>query len=202
MAAPLIAVDAGHYPDKPGVIAPTGRSELEYNLALAADVASALEREGLSVRKIGQHPGFGARTREAKGAVLFLSIHHDSVRERYISEPQLFSGFSLYVSRLNRELERSERCASAIGARLRGIGLMPSRYHADAVFGENRPFADAANGVHYFDNLAVGKSAGMAAVLVEAGVIVNAEEERRITEPAMRRDIAGAIARGAADCLR
>jgi N-acetylmuramoyl-L-alanine amidase len=134
--------------------------------------------------------------------VLFISIHHDSVRERFIGEPQLFSGFSVYVSRQNRELAKSERCASAIGARLRGLGLKPSRYHADPWFGENRPFADEANGVHYFDNLAVGRSAPMASVLVEAGVIANAEEERRITEPSMRRAIAGAIAGGAADCLK
>ena len=184
------------------MITPTGRAELEYNLALAADVASALERAGFATKKINQHPGFGARLREAKGASLFLSIHHDSVKERYISEPHLFAGFSLFISRHNPQLERSERCAAAIGARLRGIGLTPSRYHADAVFGENRPFADAVNGVHYYDNLAVGRAAPMASVLVEAGVIVNAEEERRITEPEMRRAIAGAIARGAADCLK
>jgi N-acetylmuramoyl-L-alanine amidase len=184
------------------VIAPTGRSELEYNLALAVDVASALEKEGFLTRKIGQHPGFGARTREANGAVLFLSIHHDSVRERFISEPQLFSGFSLYVSRQNPELARSERCASTIGARLRGLGLSPSRYHADPWFGENRPVADEANGVHYFDNLAVGRSATMASVLVEAGVIANADDERRVTEPGMRRAIAAAIAQGVTECLR
>ena len=165
-------------------------------------MGAALKKEGLAVRMIPQYPNFGTRTHAAQGAVLFLSIHHDSVRERFISEPQLFSGFSVYVSRLNPELAKSERCASAIGARLRGLGLKPSRYHADPWFGENRPFADEANGVHYFDNLAVGKSAPMASVLVEAGVIVNAEEERRITDPAMRRAIAGAIASGTADCLR
>jgi N-acetylmuramoyl-L-alanine amidase len=179
-----------------------GRTELEYNLALAAEVGRELEQAGFAVRMIGQHPGFGARTREARGAALFVSIHHDSVRSRYIGEPQLFSGFSLFVSRHNREAGKSERCASAIGARLRGVGLVPSRYHADAVFGENRPFADAVNGVHYFDNLAVGRSATMASVLVEAGVIVNAEEERRITEPSMRRAVAAAIAHGVGDCLR
>ncbi len=179
-----------------------GKSELEYNRALAADVGDALEAKGFVVRMIAQHPSLGARTREAKGATLFLSIHHDSVRERYISEPQLFSGFSLYVSRHNRELARSERCASAIGVQMRGIGLVPSRYHADPVCGENRPFADETNGVHYYDNLAVGRSASMASVLVEAGVIVNAEEERRITEPAMRRSIAAAIARGVSECLK
>jgi N-acetylmuramoyl-L-alanine amidase len=184
------------------VIAPSGRSELEYNRALAADVGAALEKEGLAVRRIPQYESFGARTRAASGAVLFLSIHHDSVRERFIGEPQLFSGFSLYVSRHNPEAAKSERCASAIGAELRAAGLLPSRYHADAWFGENRPFADEANGVHYFDNLAVARSATMASVLVEAGVIANAADERRVTAPEMRGKIAAAVARGVAACLK
>ena len=162
----------------------------------------ALEAAGLRVRMIAQHEKLGARTREAKGAALFVSLHHDSVKERLLPDARQYSGFSLFISRANPELEKSARCASAIGSQLRGIGLAPSRYHADAVFGENRPFADEGNGVHYFDNLAVGRSARMASVLVEAGVIVNPEEERRVTAPAMRQAVAAAIARGVGECLR
>jgi N-acetylmuramoyl-L-alanine amidase len=40
----------------------------------------------------------------------------------------------------------------------RGAGFTPSRYHADPMVGENRAFADEANGVHYFDNRAVLKT--------------------------------------------
>jgi len=55
--------------------------------------------------------------------------------------------------------------------------------------------------VHYYDNLAVGRSAAMPSVLVEAGVIVNREEERRMRDPEVRHRIAMAIATGARDCL-
>ena len=70
------------------------------------------------------------------------------------------------------------------------------------MLGENRPFADELNGVHFFDHLAVARSASMPSVLVEAGVIVNREEERRMSDPAVRRRIAEAIARGVESCLR
>jgi N-acetylmuramoyl-L-alanine amidase len=202
IAAPLIAVDAGHYAEKPGVISASGKPELEYNLALAADVKAALEQAGFAVRLIGQYESFGRRTREAQGAALFVSIHHDSVREWLLPKAAKFSGYSLFISRNNPQLERSLQCASAIGSQMRAIGLRTSRYHADRVLGENRPFADEANGVHYFDNLAVAKAARMASVLIEPGVVVNAQDERRVTEPAMRRRIAAAIANGVSECVK
>ncbi len=90
------------------------------------------------------------------------------------------------MSRLNSHTESSLKCASAIGAALRGAGFRPSRYHADPIVGENRPFADEANGVHYFDNLAVLKTASIPALLFEAGVIVNRDEELRMRDPAVR----------------
>jgi N-acetylmuramoyl-L-alanine amidase len=69
------------------------------------------------------------------------------------------------------------------------------------VLGESRPFADEKNGVHYYDNLAVARSAAMAAVLVEAGVIVNREEDLRMRDPQVRARIAAAVADGVRECL-
>jgi N-acetylmuramoyl-L-alanine amidase len=202
VAAPIIAVDAGHFPEKPGVIAASGKPELEYNVALAAEVKAALEREGFTVRMIGQYESFGRRMREAQGAALFVSVHHDSVREWLLPKAGKFSGYSLFVSRNNPQIETSLRCASAIGVQMRAIGLKTSRYHADRVLGENRPFADEQNGVHYFDNLAVAHVPRMPSVLIEPGVVVNPADERRVTDPAMRRQIAGAVARGVSECLK
>ena len=142
------------------------------------------------------------RTRAAKGADLFVSIHHDSARAHLHSRREQFAGFSLFVSRHNPQLEKSLACASAIGEALRAAGMTPSRYHADPVIGENRPFADELNGVHYYDNLGVGKTATMPSVLVEAGVIINRDEEARMNDAALRGRIAGAIARGAKRCLQ
>ena len=181
-----------------------GRPEFEYNLELALDTRKELQREGIRVRMIGEHGDYQKlhyRTRDANGASLFVSIHHDSVRERFLPIADRFSGFSLFVSRRNPQVEKSLACASAIGAELRTAGFKPSRYHADPVYGEHRPFADEQNGVHYYDNLAVAHTARMPSVLVEAGVIVNHEEDARMRDPAVRALIAKAIARGARTCL-
>ena len=197
-------MDVGHYRDRPGVISASGRPEFDFNLELALQVANELLKRGLKVRMIGERGDYAElhhRTRDARGADLFLSIHHDSVQERYLPVAQRFAGFSLFASRRNPRAQEALRCASAIGSQLRAAGLTPSRYHADPVLGENRPFADEANGVHWFDNLAVGHTAAMASVLVEAGVIVNPEEEARMRDPAVQAAIASAVAEGAARCL-
>jgi N-acetylmuramoyl-L-alanine amidase len=197
-----VAVDIGHYPEEPGVISASGRPELDFNRELAAEVRRSLEARGFEVRMIETDPLLHKRTRQARGAALFVSIHHDSVKRRYLSDAQRFAGFSLFVSRFNRQPQKSLACASAIGAELRAAGFTASRYHADPVFGENRPFADEANGVHFYDNLAVGRSAAMPSVLIEAGVIVNRDEESRLKDPAVQRRLAEAIARGAKECLQ
>lgn len=205
MAAFVVAVDVGHYSGEPGVTSATGRPEFEYNLDLALDVRASLEGAGHAARLIGERGDYAVlhhRTRDAAGADLFVSIHHDSVKERLLPEADRFSGFSLFVSRENPNLPKSLACASAIGARLRAEGFTPSRYHADPVLGEDRPFADETNGVHYYDNLAVAKTAAMAAVLIEAGVIVNREEDARLRDPEVRRTLARAIAEGVTRCLQ
>ena len=201
----LIAVDVGHYAAEPGVVSASGRPEFEYNRDLALELRERLLASGFAVRLIGERGDYALlhhRTRDANGADLFLSIHHDSVKERLLPQADGFAGFSLFVSRANPAIGKARACASAIGARLRASGFTPSRYHADPVLGEKRPFADEANGVHYYDNLAVSRTATMPALLVEAGVIVNRAEEAKLRDPAVRRAIAQAITEGVEQCLR
>ena len=154
--------------------------------------------------------GLPQRPRAAAGAALFLSVHHDSMQARLLSTWTVdgverrygdrFAGFSLFVSRENPGWRRALACASAIGAALIRTGFTPSLYHADPVLGENRSFADKRNGVHYFDRLAVLRNARMPALLFEAGVIVNREEEVRMAEPQTRKRIAAAVADGVGEC--
>jgi N-acetylmuramoyl-L-alanine amidase len=212
--AASIAIDVGHHLKNPGVISARGVSEFEYNRQLAREISESLRRAGhrtLLIGDDGLSDDLSKRAPRASGMDLFISVHHDSVQARYLSTweykgarlqySDLFSGFSLFVSRSNSRLEASLRCASAIGAALKRAGFMPSRYHADPVLGENRPFADEANGVHYFDNLAVLKTATIPALLLEAGVIVNREEELRMRDPATRRRIAESISAAVNGCI-
>jgi len=212
--AASIAVDVGHYLAKPGVISARGIPEFDYNLRLAREISDSLRRAGHKTVLIGDDgmaEDLGRRAPLASGMDLFISIHHDSVQPRFLSSwenggetflySDHFSGFSLFVSRLNSHTESSLKCASAIGAALRSKGFAPSRYHADPIVGESRPFADEANGVHYFDNLAVLKTASIPALLFEAGVIVNRDEELRMRDPAVRKRIAESIATAVGICL-
>lgn len=192
-----------------------GVPEFEYNLRLAREIDARLKQAGhrtLLIGEDGMAEDLGRRSPRASGMDLFISVHHDSVQPRYLSAwdyegatywyaPDPFAGFSLFVSRSNPRVEASLKCASAIGASLRQAGFRTSRYHADPVLGENRPFADEENGVHYFDNLAVLRTATIPALLFEAGVIVNRDEELRMRDPAVRERIVEGIVAGVGACL-
>src|SRR3990172_638604 len=210
----LVAVDVGHFLAEPGALSARGRPEFEFNRALALDLRDALEAQGDRVRLIGAAGDLevlSRRTTAARGASLFLSVHHDSVQPHYLEEwrhegetrrfSDRFSGFALFVSRRNPDPAASLACASAIGARLRAAGFAPSLYHAEPIPGESKPFADRLNGVHYFDNLVVLHTATQPAVLLEAGVIVNRAEELVLRDPATQRRIAQAVAAGVAEGL-
>ncbi len=212
--AASVAVDVGHYREKPGVISARGVTEFEYNLQLAREVVEALQRAGHEMLLIGDDglaEKLDARAPRADGWDLFISIHHDSVQPPFLSDwdfegvtlqySDRFSGFSLFVSRLNGHADASLKCASAIGAALRGAGFARSRYHADPIVGEDRPFADEVNGVHYFDDLAVLRTANIPALLFEAGVIVNRDEELRMRNPAVRKKMVDAITNAVGVCL-
>jgi len=213
-AQTAVAIDVGHFIEEPGAASARGRPELDFNRELAAEIESAVRGRGLGTLLIGAD-GFMSqltrRTAAAAAADFLLSVHHDSVQPHFLETWEFdgverafsdrYSGFSLFVSRKNRSLRRSLACASAIGEALRGAGFSPSLYHADPIPGENKPFADRRNGVHYYDNLIVLKTARTPAVLLEAGVIVNREEELKVQSEEVRKRIAAAVADGLQRCL-
>lgn len=213
-AAPLVALDVGHFLAEPGATSARGRPEFEFNRDLALRIAAALTASDIAVRLVGEGGDASVlvrRTAAARGATLLVSIHHDSVQPHYLEEwehegevrrfSDRYAGFSLFVSRRNPRPAESLACAAAIGAALRSAGRAPSLYHAEPVPGESKPFADRENGVHFFDNLVVLHAASQAAVLLEAGVIVNRAEELAMRDPAVQARIADAVAAGIRACL-
>jgi N-acetylmuramoyl-L-alanine amidase len=210
-----IALDVGHSLAHPGATSARGVPEFVFNKALAAVVRDTLVKQGFHVRMIGAQGDMHdlqGRTRAAVGADFFLSLHHDSVQPRYLEDwvyngiPRRFSdrfaGFSLFVSRTNPQPSASLACASQLGTALRHAGFAPSPHHAEPIPGENRPFADRTNGVHYFDDLVVLKTATQPALLLEAGVIVHRAEELALQQSATRETMATAIAAAMDMCLR
>lgn len=218
LAGCLIALDVGHYREAPGEISARGVPELVFNAELARRVGWELDRRGIAWTQInaqGDITDLAERPRRAAqaGASLLLSLHHDSVQDIYKSEwvwqgvphahSEVFSGFGLFVSGRNPQMGESETVARAIGDGLIAAGLRPSLHHALAVEGENRPLLDAGRGIYRFDDLAVLRQAAMPAVLVEAGIIVNRDDEPVIASEGYRAAFARAIATAArAHCQR
>ena len=212
----VIAVDVGHSRAHPGATSARGVPEFQFNATLAGEVAEALRQDGMAVDLIGADGGVNGlaeRTAAARTARagFFLSIHHDSVKDEYLQPWQWqgtehryadasFSGFGLFVSRKNPHLLESLHCASAIGQRLQAEGFHHSTYHADRVMGEGREWADEQNGVYYYDNLVVLKTARQPAVLLEAGVIVNRDEETALASPQAQDRMVHAVRAGLEAC--
>jgi N-acetylmuramoyl-L-alanine amidase len=213
---PLIAIDVGHSRSRPGAVSARGEPEFTFNRGLALVVERVLRDRGFRTRLIAEQGDIEKLTDRSAaaasaGAAFFLSLHHDSVQPQYLAPWQVdgqeqrysdrFSGFSLFVSRSNSDAGQSLYCARAIGERLRASGYIPSPHHAEPIRGENRPLADASNGVYYFDDLVVLKTATMPAVLVEAGIIVNRRDELILVKASTRERLATAIAEGLRRCL-
>lgn len=213
-ARTTVAIGVGHFLEEPGATSARGRPELEFNRELALEIESAVLGKGLGGFLIGFDglmSKLSARAAAGANADFLLSVHHDSVQPHFLetweydSVPRLFSdryaGFSLFVSRKSAFVRPSLACASAIGEAMRHAGFSPSLYHADRIPGESKPFADKTNGVHYYDNLIVLKTARTPAVLLEAGVILNRDEELEMRSESVRKRIGEAVAAGLQRCL-
>ncbi len=214
VGAAEVAVDAGHTLAAHGATSARGGREFDFNLLLAKRLRDELERRRLAVRPInfdGQIASLAARPEQAAGVDFFISIHHDSVHADLLQEwdwqgstqtySDDYSGFALFVSHDSPDLATSLRCASAIGARLRRMGFAPARHHAKPPSGTPRAVADAANAVHYYDNLVVLYRTTLPAVLFEAGVIKNRDEELALLDADRQGRMADGIATGIAACL-
>ena len=204
-----VALDVGHTLSQPGATSARGVPEFAYNQRLARAVAGALRRAGVLTVVIGEDGGpmpLAARSRLAQtaGAGLFLSLHHDFVQPQYLSTwtvdgqsrpySDVFRGYSVFVSSAGRDPAGSLRFAALVGAAMRRAGFTPSLHHALPVAGEGRPVVDAALGILRYDGLAVLRTAAMPAVLLEAGIIVNREEEQALQAPAGLERLADAVA--------
>jgi len=198
-----VAIDVGHSLAHPGASGASGTPEFQYNRELARHVVARLRQQGDDPLLIGAAGDIGElaeRTRLAAGQQLFVSLHHDSVQPQYLKEAARFHGYSLFVSRKNPAPDTSLACARAVARRLQAAGLTPSLHHAEPIAGENRPLADPALGIYWFDDLVILRTAHQPALLIESGVIVNPREEAWLGSEMGRTTLAVAIAAGIGDC--
>lgn len=210
-----VAIDVGHYKDRPGAISARGVPEFEFNASLAMIISDVLTQNGLRNSLIGNSGvpiSLEQRTQRAREqeSRFFLSIHHDSVQPQYLSSWLLggkehlysdqFSGYSLFVSRSNPRYAESLACATELGLALKREGFNPTSHHAEPIEGERREWANQEAGVYINDKLVVLKTSDVPAVLLEAGVIVNRAEELQLRTPSIQKKIASAISAGLSRC--
>jgi N-acetylmuramoyl-L-alanine amidase len=207
----VIAIDIGHSKHDSGATSAGGKPEYKFNQQLATELYVDLKknrfllpflinaRDDMDKKNNLNSRGKIANTEKAD---LFISIHHDSVQKVYLKERKTggqtnyysdkFSGFSIIYSKNNAQAARSKKFAEILGDELIKNGLKPSLHHAEDIPGERRDLVDAVRGIYNIDFLVV-KETKMPAVLLEAGIIVNPEEESNLENPKFRQRIIRSI---------
>lgn len=207
-----IVVDVGHTPDSYGALSARNDPEFGFNFRLASLVAAKLKSEGFAATRLlvtdgKARPSLFKRVGSANEAHadLFLSIHHDSVPDKLLETWEFdgansyfsdrFSGHSLFVSEQNPHFATSLKLARMIGRQLKEQGLhYASQYTLPLMGRYRRSLLDKDVGVYRYDGLVVLSRSRSAAVLLEAGSIINRDEEMAMNSPERQDMIAGAVA--------
>jgi len=193
----MVAIDIGHSIDHSGAVSCTGLREYEYNRRVAERLRDLFKREeganAFIINPDGKNMPLAERARYASDqkADLLLSLHHDSVQPHHLqyrrSNDTLYhfcdryTGYSLFISQAEPFAAANMKLALCIGRVLSAQGFHPSYHHAENIAGENRILLDSL-GIYQFDELALLRNARTPAVLIECGILVNREEEKRMRE--------------------
>lgn len=206
-----VALDVGHTVTVPGAISARGVAEYTFNMQLAKQIEKSLIGAGFSKTVLfvtTDAPPLGLLKRVARAnawpADLFLSIHHDSVPENLMEKWEFngeehhysdrFPGHALFVSFNNVDSKGSLLFGRMLGERLKASGLQYTPHYTDMIMGSRRrELVDAKAGVYRYDQLIVLRHTHMPAVLLEAGSIVNREEELQLATPERQALIAIAV---------
>jgi N-acetylmuramoyl-L-alanine amidase len=201
-----IVLDVGHTAESEGAISARNVSEFAFNLRLAKRIEEKLKAEGFAETRLLLTEGKARRSLVKRvdaandlRADLFLSIHHDSVPNKFLEDWEFegkksrfsdrFSGYSVFVSRRNPDFKTSFAFAELIGKEMKAQGLEYAKQYTQAIMGRyQRPLLNKETGVYRYDELIVLRKTQMAAALLEAGSIINRDEELMMSSPE-RRDI-------------
>lgn len=235
-ASPVIILDSGHDPLYVGARAVCGEFEYVYNDRIVATylktasvrmlltrapgqsltlVNSGADPDNQKDRRYSLKSSLQARVHfaNANQGHLFISIHHDSVASRFITQDENlchgkgghklvpeFSkkhdiGFNVFVyqDEKNSYYRDSLRFAKLLADELQAMGRKPSTYH---YFPEDdcrscRPVIRELGIWH--QQLYVLRHVQMPAVLVEVGNIIDVEDEARINTDQFRQQFAQAL---------
>ncbi|HUI95180.1 MAG TPA: N-acetylmuramoyl-L-alanine amidase [Xanthobacteraceae bacterium] len=206
-----VALDVGHTAGVPGALSARGATEYAFNLQLARTIEQELRASGFDSTVLmitAEAPPVGLFRRVARAsrlrADLFLAIHHDAVPDRlaetwqFAGQTQHFSdrfpGHSLFVSTENANHAGSLAFARLLGNALEARGLHYTHHYTDKFMGSRqRVLLDPQAGVYRYNKLIVLKESHMPAALLEAGSIVNRDEELLLATRGHQGLMAGAV---------
>jgi N-acetylmuramoyl-L-alanine amidase len=199
-----VVVDVGHTVKVPGAMSARGVTEYDFNLHLAEDIKKALvdagfERTTLLIVAASPPSGLVERAVRANSmpADLFISIHHDSVPDHLLQSWDYegkqnryndnYPGYALFISNDNADRAGSLLFGKLLGKALEARGLQYTPHYTLPLMGNRRRIlVDAEAGVYRYDQLVVLRATHMAALLLEAGSIVNRPEELELATPERR----------------
>ncbi len=211
-----IVLDVGHTAKSEGAISARNVAEFAFNLRLAQRIERTLKADGFAETRLlvtegRARPSLVRRVAAANNlhADLFLSIHHDSVPNKFLENWEFegkkshfsdrFSGYSVFVSRRNPDFATSLSFAELVAREMKAEGLHYARQYTQPIMGRyQHPLLNKDTGVYSYDDLVVLRSTKMPAVLLEAGSIINRDEELKMASPERR----GIIANGVAAAVR
>ena len=212
-----VVVDVGHTADVPGAMSARGVPEYAFNLQLARQVKQALvdagfEQTVLLITATAPWRGLFERAVRANAmhADLFIAIHHDSVPDNlkqiweYAGQKKEFNdnypGYAIFISNENADRAGSLLFGSMLGHELERRELHYTPHYTLALMGHRRRIlVDADAGVYRYDQLIVLRTTRMPAVLLEAGSIVNRQEELELSTLERRSLTSAAIAAAVAN---
>ncbi|WP_298262035.1 N-acetylmuramoyl-L-alanine amidase [Bradyrhizobium sp.] len=206
-----IVVDVGHTAESEGATSARNVPEFSFNLRLAQQIVEKLKATGFAGTKLlvtegKAKPSLFKRVAEANdlNADLFLSIHHDSVPNKFLEDWEYegqkshysdrFGGYSVFVSHINPEFTTSLVFAELVAKEMKAKGLQYARQYTMAIMGHyQHPLLDKDAGVYAYDQLVVLRKTNMPAVLLEAGSIINRDEELKMDSPERRDMVSDAV---------
>lgn len=212
-----VVVDVGHTLAVPGAMSARGVPEYTFNLALAGKIKDALTAAGftqttLLITSTAPWRGLFERAERANAmhADLFLAIHHDSVPDNLMKTWQYegqnqgynddYPGYALFISNENADRAGSLQFGSLLGQELEARGLSFTPHYTLPIMGHRRrELVDGKAGVYRYDQLIVLRATRMPAVLLEAGSIVNRDEELKLATPERQTLTSAAVAAAVED---
>ena len=218
----IIAIDAGHGGKDPGAIGPSGIREKNITLATARELAKQINAEpGMKAFLVRDDDSFVVlkdrymRARRAQ-ADLFISIHADAALNGQANGSSVFvlslKGASSQAARWLADKENAADLVGGVSLDAKDKNLAAvlldlsqsatmrvSEDVADEVLGSLKDLGKAHKPNVEHANFVVLRSPDVPSMLIETGFITNANEERKLSDPAHRERLASAVVSGIRD---